>query len=365
MRFTAPGRHLFVCLILAGTLCWALGAVAGDQLALDAPISGEVPAGTVLRIGGQTLRALQISGELEKLPFKVEFSRIAGGPATTDAFRAKALDVGFCADIPPIHSTWIGIPIRIVAVELRRNPANPAYQFGIAPGANIKSFADLRGKKIAFSPGQAQGAVVLRVLKRYGLTQKDVELVELPATSDVYSNALGAHLVDAAPLGGGIALKRYLDNYGREGGKILVPDGIKDDPQNLFVRVETLQDSAKAAAIKQFLRAWARSEAWVERHPDQWAQAYYVGELGLSDADAKYLAHANGTIEIPGDWTGIIKSEQETIDFLARETGRSPFKAEEIFDRRFEKVAADAYAEAIHDDNGAVPRAGAAALNSH
>src|SRR5690349_23456227 len=39
----------------------------------------------------------------------------------------------------------------------------------------------------SYSPGQAQGALILKVLQKVGLAKDDVKLVELPSTGDVYS----------------------------------------------------------------------------------------------------------------------------------------------------------------------------------
>ena len=81
---------------------------------------------------------------------------------------------------------------------------------------------DLRGKRIAYSPGQVQGEIVIRTLQSQGLTPSDVTLVELPSTSaDVYINALVGGGLDVAPIGAGPAVKRYLDRFGRDGAKVL------------------------------------------------------------------------------------------------------------------------------------------------
>ncbi len=106
----------------------------------------------------------------------------------------------------------------------------PLYELGVAPGgAGITDLQGLRGKKIAYSPGQAQGALVLRILEKAGLQQSDVKLVELPSTGDTYSTALSSKQVDAAPLGG-VQIKRYLAKYGADGGTTL-RHGLRDDPR--------------------------------------------------------------------------------------------------------------------------------------
>ncbi|NBE56998.1 ABC transporter substrate-binding protein, partial [Streptomyces sp. YC537] len=188
-------------------------------------IPAEVSADTTLTVGAPDLKvALQLSGQIDKLPFKVKWANISGGPQCSEAFRADALDICHAAEIPSINAYWTGLDTKLVASKFRQDPTgHPIYELGVAPGAGIEKLADLRGKKIAYSPGQAQGALVLRILKKAKLTQKDVELVELASTGDVYPTALGNHQVDAAPLGD-VNIKRYLTKYGKDGP--LQPPGL-------------------------------------------------------------------------------------------------------------------------------------------
>lgn len=321
----------------------------GPKLALDAPLPDAVPPGTRLVIGDpQTQRVLEHTGWIKELPFQVEWAQITGGPAVTEAFHAKALDVGAAADVPPIHATWVGIPVKMIAVRLRDDPLNhPLFELGIAPKAGIASLADLRGKKIAYSPGQVQGEIVLRTLALQGLKVSDVTLVELPSTGDVYPNALASGQVDVAPIGAGIVARRYLAGYARDGAKVLRHPPFRDDLTNLYVRVETLQDPAKAAALKAYVKLWARAAEWTRAHPDEWAQAYYVKDQGLSLADARQVVAAAGSPLIPADWTEAIGLQQAAIDTLAPQSGRASFDAHTLFDRRFEAVAAQAASQTV------------------
>lgn len=138
-------------------------------------------SGTSITVGAPDLKvALELSGQIDKLPFKVKWANISGGPQCSEAFRANALDICSAAEIPSINAHLTGLDTKLVASKFHKDPFQyPICQLGIAPGAGIKELADLRGKEIAYSPGQAQGALVLRILKKAGLTQQDVQLVEL------------------------------------------------------------------------------------------------------------------------------------------------------------------------------------------
>ena len=261
------------------TACGAKSDTA-TTVALDAPVSSTVPSDTTITVGDPVTQvALETSGLLKKIPFHIKFANLSGGPQTMEAFRGHALDLGSVADIPPIFANWTGLKIHIVAAKFRQDPVHhPIYELGIAPDAGITKLSDIKGKKVAFSPGQAQGALVLRLLKKLGLSQDDVDLVEIPSTEDVYNNALAAHQVDVAPLGG-VYIKRYLTDYGAKGGTVL-KTGIRDDASFLYAPDTVLADPTKAAAIKSYVTYWAQAQRWIKDHPAGVAQGLLRGQPG-------------------------------------------------------------------------------------
>ncbi|MEU1046727.1 ABC transporter substrate-binding protein [Streptomyces sp. NPDC005897] len=307
-------------------------------------IPAAVARDTTLTVGAPDLKvALELSGQLDELPFKVKWANISGGPQCSEAFRADALDVCSAADIPSINAHWTGLDTKLVAVKFRTDPLeNPIYELGTAPGSGIKTLADLRGKRIAYSPGQAQGALVLRILQKAGLTQQDVELVELASTGDVYPTALGNRQVDAAPIAD-VNIKRYLANYGKEGGAT-IKHGLRDDPAHLWALTDSVADTQKSAAVRELVKSWARAQTWIDRHPKEWVAGYYVKDQGLDREDGEYLVRRAGHPDLPADWTEAIHRQQQTIDLLAEEQDREPFDAGLLFDRRYEAVAARAVA---------------------
>lgn len=331
-------------LALASTL--ALAACGSDDegphLALSAAVPDEVPDGTVLRVGDpQTQTALEASGLIDELDIEVEWANISGGPKTLEAFRADAIDVGAVADIPPLFAQWTGTPVKIVAARETVDPLDhPTYELGIAPGVEVTDLKDLAGKKIAYSPGQAQGALVLRVLEKAGLSEDDVELVEMQSVDDSFVNALASNQVDVAPLGQTLA-KTFLAKYERDGGSTIAP-GVRDDAWTLYAPVEVIEDANKAAALKKYVAIWARAVAWVNEHPEEFAQAFYVDHEGLSEEDAQYVVDALGTFSVPTSWDETIARHQETADLLAEKQDHDPLDLDDLYDRRFEKAIAEA-----------------------
>ncbi|GAA3077991.1 sulfonate transport system substrate-binding protein [Kribbella aluminosa] len=334
---------ILALLAVAVTGCSAKADAGGAaKLSLDAALPTTIPDGTKIVVGDPATEvALKLSGQYDKVSKYVQFANLSGGPQTTEAFRAHALDLGSVAEIPSINATWTGLHVKIVASKFRLDPiAHPIYKLGIAPGVSVKTLGDLRGKKIAYSPGQAQGALILKVLKKAGLTKEDVKLVELPSTGDVYVQALAGKQVDVAPIGG-VQIKRYLAKYGKDGGAV-IDHGLRDDAGHLYGPVESLEDPGKAAAIRAYVAAWGVAQDWIDKHPKEWIEGYYVKDQGLSAADGQWLVDNAGHPDIPADWSAAIQRQQQTIELLAKETGNPVIQAKDLFDLRFQTVAADA-----------------------
>ena len=320
-------------------------ATKGPETALAQPLPDRVPPGTILIVGDPVTRwVFEHNGWDRQLPFTIRWAEITGGPDTTEAFHARALDVGFGADVPPIHATWVGLPVRIVAVRQRRDPlAHPSWVFGVSPKARVATLKDLKGKRIAFSPSQVQSQVVLQTLAAESLTPKDVTLVELPSSigGDVYTNALASGVVDVAPIGTGIVAEKYLRKFGKDGARLLDHPVFRDDAAFVYTPVAVLEDPGKAAALKVFVRWWAKAQAWELAHPDELAAGYYVAKRGLKPEDARLILDAGmDDIDLPADWSDSIVREQAAIDILAPRMNHPRFDAEGLFDRRFEAVLA-------------------------
>jgi sulfonate transport system substrate-binding protein len=344
-RRTAAAAAL-VAVGLAGlTACDSAEGSDGPKLAADAAIPTKVPSGTVLRVGDPAtetaIKAAGLDQELKDEGVDVEWANISGGPKTLEAFRAHAIDVGAAQDIPPLFAEWTDTDVKIVATSSRADALNhPVYALGVAPGVDVKTLADLKGKKIAYSPGQAQGALVLRVLAKAGLSQDDVDLVEMQSVDDVYVNAVGSDQVDVAPLGGTL-LTEFNAKYGPDGGTS-IPTGIRDDQSLLYAPTETVEDADKAAALAKYVVVWAEAKQWANAHPDEYDKAFYVDHEGLSPEDGLALIQEAGTIQVPINWDETITAHQATADLLAKEQDHDQLDVASMYDRRFEKIVADA-----------------------
>ncbi|MFC7989050.1 ABC transporter substrate-binding protein [Streptomyces pilosus] len=325
----------------AGLSGCAEAGAAADEASLKAPPAKKVPAGTRLKISSfENFQQIQLKlAGLDDLPFEVaDWLNIGAGPDVINAFRAKSLDLANNAGIPPIQAHYQGFDAKIVAINITRRPN---YLFATRPGSAIRTVRDFRGKRLAFSQGQAQGVVLLRALKEAGLEYEDAELI--PLTSNQFLTALQSGQVDIAPLGISQA-PSYLKQYGSQGART-IPTDVVDLLNLLWAPTTVLADRAKAAAVAAYIPYWAKGAVWQYEHPDVWNREYFVKTQNLTLAQAESITElANKPLFSP-NWDEAIVWEQETADLLAEGGYVKKFDVTTLFDRRFESLAAEAVPE--------------------
>ena len=341
----ALDRRLFLSSLLGVTAaaaglsgCAGSSAAAGSQGVSSAPLADKVPAGTSLKIASyQNQQQLQFKlANLPKLPFTVSsWVNIGAGPDVINAFRAKSLDLGNNAGIPPIQAHYQGFAAKIVAIDITRKPN---YLFATKPGSDIRTVEDFKGKRLAFSQGQAQGVVLLRALKQAGLKYDDAQLI--PLTSNQFLTALQSGQVDVAPLANNQA-PAYLKQYGSKGAHTVTTD-VVDLLNLLWAPQSVLNDPAKAAAIAAYIPQWAKGQVWQYEHPDVWNEEFYVKTQNLTLEQAKSISALANKPLFPPSWDEAIKWEQETADLLAEGGFVKKFDVSSLFDHRFESIAAKA-----------------------
>ncbi|MFM9583497.1 ABC transporter substrate-binding protein [Streptomyces caniscabiei] len=342
----APGfdRRLLLTSLLgvtaaaAGLSGCANSSAATARTAADAPLPTKVPRGTSLKISSfQNQQELQLKlAKLDDLPFRVSsWANIGAGPDVINAFRSGSLDVANNAGIPPIQAHFQGYDAKIVAINITRKPN---YLFATKPGSDIRTVKDFRGRKLAFSQGQAQGVVLLRALKEAGLAYDDAELV--PLTSNQFLTALQSGQVDVAPLANQQA-PAYLQQYAPKGART-IPTDVVDLLNLLWAPASVLGDSAKAAAVAAYVPYWAKGAVWQYENPDIWNEEFYVKTQNLTTAQAESISDLANKPLFPPSWDEAIKWEQETADLLAEGGYVKKFDVGTLFDRRFEEIAAKA-----------------------
>lgn len=294
---------------------------------------GPVDLSTVtLKIGDQRAISievlLQASGQLENLPYKIEFSTFTAGPPLIEAAGAGGIDLAQVGNTPVIFGAAANADIKIVGA-LEASGKGDAILVG--RDSSIASVADLKGKKVAVTKGSSANANLLLQLQKAGLGLNDVEPVYL-APADGYASLTRGD-VDAWAV---------WDPYtaiaeNEVGAKTIATADQAANGYNFWVASnQAVGDAGKSAAIADFFTRYAAATKWSSDNLDLWSTKY--AELTAIPVDASRTTWTRSIKEpIPLD-DKVIASEQEIADAFT-EAGAIPGKIDfaEFVDRRFDE----------------------------
>ncbi|MGX6600751.1 hypothetical protein ACWKSP_01240 [Micromonosporaceae bacterium Da 78-11] len=165
-----------------------------------------------------------------------------------------------------------------------------------------------------------------------------MQLVTL--TSNQFLVALQSRQIDAAPLAEP-TLTNYLSEYAKDGATAIEVTAV-DCLSILWSPAEVLADAGKAAAIRAFIPFWARSVVWQYENPQAWIDAYYVKDQQVTAADGRRIIDDLDRPVFPRDWGKAQSWQQEPADLLVAGGFIKPINAADLFDRRFQTIAAEA-----------------------
>ena len=137
----------------------------------------------VLRIGfqkGSTSLVLAKEHRMLEKRFpegRVQWIEFPAGPQMLEALNIGSLDVGSTGDIPPLFAQAAGADLLYIGAE---PPKPQAEVILVATDSQIRSVAELKGKRVALQKGSSAHNLVLRALAREGLTFADIQPIYLP-----------------------------------------------------------------------------------------------------------------------------------------------------------------------------------------
>jgi sulfonate transport system substrate-binding protein len=311
--FASPSRRSQLAALLAVPLvCCAswVGGTSGPAAAAPAATS-KIPAGTVLNVGDQDqeLETLfQYSGVAKSAPFKINFVEFDSGPLVNAGFAAKQIDVGDMGDLPASLAVQSGLPVKAVAVDL---PIGASEYLLAKPG--ITKISQLRGKPVAYTTGTAEQAFALRALATAGLTQKDVQQV------NVSLQQLGTALESGSADASVVSVEQKVDyQETAPTAKVLATVESVSPPSYGYVLATTaaLANPAKLAAIDDFTKYLIQSFDWAKTHKSQFINDYYVSVEHQTPAAAKLILAAGGTDNFVPLTSGVQSALQTVVKLL-------------------------------------------------
>jgi sulfonate transport system substrate-binding protein len=313
-RVTAAVAVALLALIAAG---------CSSSKASSSGPSSTASAGTVnvssvvLHVGDQAGSGaealLSAAGLIRKLPFKVEWSDFTSGPPMLQAMGSGAVDIGSVGDAPPVFAAAGGEKVAIVGAVT----AGPNASAIVVPANSpIHSVAQLKGKKIAVAQGSSADYHLLTVLNKAHLSVHDVSLDYLQPADGLA--ALTSGHVDAWDI-----WSPYIEQVvGQAHARILVNGTGYGAPYSFAVASRAaLDDPAKAAAIRDYLKILNRAYVWGGTHVSAWASVW-AKATGLPDSIMLQAAKDNA--RTPVQITPAVVSAEQSVSNAFTASGLIP-----------------------------------------
>jgi sulfonate transport system substrate-binding protein len=297
--------------------------------ALFAAAITHASAQATLRVGDQKGNArsvMEAAGVLGDVPYTIEWKEFPAAAPLLEALSAGAIEVGLVGDAPFTFAAAARVPVKAIAA-IRQSRAGLAVL--VPKTSEIKTFADLKGKKIGTGRGSVGHQLLLAALEKHGLTANDVQLVFLlPSDAKV---AYSSGSIDAWS-----TWEPYVSQEEVLFGARRVITGEGLTPGHSFVVARPEPIASKRPQLDDFIRrltlarAWAQSPANVDSYANTWSKLMGIPK----EVPLQWFRRARIGLALIDD--GVVADEQATIDLYFR-TGliKEKLDARSIVDASF------------------------------
>jgi sulfonate transport system substrate-binding protein len=186
----------------------------------------------------------------------VQWVLSAGSNKALEYLRGRSIDLGSTAGSAALLGRANGTPARIVYVYSR-----PEWSALVTrQDSGINAVADLKGKRVAATPGTDPGILLLRALAQAGLTRSDITLVPLQHQDGRL--ALDRGDVDAWAGLDPFMAQAELQNHDR----LFFRDRSLNTPGTLLVRDDVIAE--RGPTVAKVIAAYERARLWALVNPD-------------------------------------------------------------------------------------------------
>lgn len=245
-------------------------------------------------------------------------------PLFTDmltALNAGKIDLTEVGDVGAIQSYVNGGKVQAIAVT---QPNDKNLGLLVPKDSTAQTFADLKGKKIAFLKATNSYTAFLHQIEQAGLKESDFKIVEI--SGPPANKAFQARQIDAI----WSIDPNMADLIEQTGGRIIAT-GKDANVENLYPYVATTDAIAKKkAALGAVIQAVADQFPWIKAHPDEQAKLL-APKLGFSETSIK-TTYARGAQALQQIGPAFYAHEQKVIDELVgAKIVQRPVRADEVF----------------------------------
>jgi sulfonate transport system substrate-binding protein len=297
--------------------------VAGVLLSAIASASAQ----TVLRVGdqkGNSQAVMQAAGVLKDVPYQIEWKEFPAAAPLLEALSAGAIETGLVGDAPFTFAAAANVPVKAIAA-VRQSREGLAI---LVPGQSaVRSFEDLRGKKIATGRGSIGHQLILAALESRGWQASDVQIVFLAPSDAKVAYSQGS--VDAWSTWEPYVSQEEVLFKSR---RVITAEGIT--PGIGFQVASPVAIRDKRPELEDFVRRLTAARAWslgnVAGYAETWGKLMNIPTA----VPLNWLARAKIRI-VPID-DSVVADEQKTIDLYFR-SGliKQNLNASDIVDRSF------------------------------
>jgi sulfonate transport system substrate-binding protein len=225
-------------------------------------------ADVVLRIGYLRTQGYIADFPLAKVTIPgvtLELVPLETGNDVLEALNADAIDIGETGEVQPIFAQSGNRAARVIAATA---PQPTATAILVAKDSPIRNVADLRHRKVSFTPGTNTHWLLIQTLGTVGLKQTDVEPVLLNSADAV--SALAQGQLDAA-----IVTAPTIQIAQSRGARVLA-DGTGLVNSSIYYLANTgVIAGPKRPALDAFVRGLRDHLVWIQAHLNE--RAAYLG----------------------------------------------------------------------------------------
>ena len=294
-------------------------------LLLGAPVLAS--AQTTLRVGdqkGNSQAVMEAAGVLKDVPYKIEWKEFPAAAPLLEALGAGAIETGLVGDAPFTFAAAANVPVKAIAA-VRQSRDGLAVL--VPEQSRVKSFDDLRGKKIATGRGSIGHQLILAALEARGWKPDDVQIAFLAPSDAKVAYTQGS--VDAWSTWEPYVSQEEVLFKSR---RVITGEGLTPGLGFQVATPTAIKD--KRPELEDFVRRLAAARAWSAGNVSSYAETW--GKLMNIPTSVPLNWLTRAKIRIAPIDDAVIADEQTTIDLYFR-AGliKQNLKAADIVDRSF------------------------------
>lgn len=243
-------------------------SASADSGSGSASSSGS-PGGVTLKVGQNaenTSPSFIASGEDKPSDYNIEWVNFEAAPEAITALGSGSIDIAAASSVGALAAQAAGAEVEAIAASYQ-SPSQ--YQIMVPKGSPIKTIADLKGKKIAVLRASAGEGFLIAALKKGGLSEHDVTLTNLqpPAALSDFGNGD----FDAWAIWEPYVSEAELE---LEAEPLAEAEGAWKPLLFELTTPQVLEDPAKAAAVRDFAKRYAKATEWVRDNVPAYVKQY-------------------------------------------------------------------------------------------